>query len=61
MSNNIVFIHFLNDQILNIYKIEDRFTEEQIIFSLEKSFKYLVLFTNSSLYIPTVDIRLVAK
>lgn len=55
-KGNIIFIHFINDQIINIYKIGERFSEDKIIESLNKIFKYLVLSNDSLIYIPTVDI-----
>lgn len=55
-KGNIIFIHFINDQIINIYKIGERFSEDEIIESLNKTFKYLVLSNDSLIYIPTVDI-----
>lgn len=53
--NNIIFVHFINDQIMNIYKIEERFSRQEIIDTFRKTFKYLTLL-NHSLYIPTIDI-----
>jgi len=55
-ENNIIFIHFLNDQILTLYKFSSRFREELIIKTLVDSIRYLVLYKNSFLIIPTVDI-----
>ena len=55
-KNNIIFIHFLNDQILALYKFSIRFQEKLIIESLVESIRYLVLYKNSFLIIPTVDI-----
>lgn len=54
-QNNIIFVHFINDQIMNIYKIEKRFNEQEIIDTFRKTFKYLALL-NYLLYIPTIDI-----
>lgn len=55
-NKNIIFVHFLNDQIINIYKIKDRFDDKQILTAIRKAFKYLILGNDSTIYIPTVDI-----
>ena len=55
-NKNIIFVHFLNDQIINIYKIKERFNEKQILLAIRKAFKYLILSSDSTIYIPTVDI-----
>jgi hypothetical protein len=50
-----MFIHFLNDQILNITCPNSTWKKEEIINSLANSLRYCCLIDNKKMLIPAVD------